>query len=81
MCTDKADIHLLIDKKDNSNDSIIIAFYIKHVAVIANIVHCIERLLNVRKIAPIRLRNGLVPVFQRLFCICMNSDKITYGCK
>ena len=81
MRTHEAYIHFLIDEKDDCHNPVVVALYVEHIAVIAHIVHRVERPPDVSEIAPISPGNSLVPFFQRLVRVSMYGYKITNGGK
>ena len=46
MRADKPHIHFLIDEQHDCYDSICVALDVKYIAIVANVVHCVERLFQ-----------------------------------
>ncbi len=77
MSSDKPHVNLLVDEQYDGYYPIVITLYVEHIAVVANIIHHIERLLDVSKIIPVCLGRSPVPVTKRHVCICMFCNKIS----
>ncbi len=78
MRADKPHIHFLIDEQHDCYDSICVALDVKYIAIVANVVHCVERLLYVGKGIPICLAGSLIPVTQRHVSVCMFGYEVPY---
>jgi hypothetical protein len=89
MRPDKANIHLPGRKNNNSNQPVIIPFYIKHKAIIPDAIDIPECLSHIGKATPLAFPCTLVPVSERSIRIrmqfgiflntlkCYNSHAIT----
>ena len=62
MSANETHIDFLVDEQDDSHYSVVVSLDIEHVAIVAYIIHGIERLFDVGKILPIGLGRLLVPV-------------------
>ena len=68
MSADKSDIYKLWPKLYDNDQSVVIAFYIKNIALIANVVNRIESAFDIRQCLPTATLDFLNPILYGGFC-------------
>ncbi len=66
MCSDKSDKHSALREPYHNNKSVMIPFDIKHVSIIADIIHIVEHFSDITQTLPVRFTCNKIPIFQGL---------------
>lgn len=66
MRSNKSDKHSTFREPYHNNKAVMIPFDVKHIPIIADIIHIVEHFSDVTQVLPVSLTCNKVPVFQRL---------------